>query len=145
MANLVIDASLAAAWCFPDESTDFTIAALKAVSQQPAFAPRLWAYEVRNSVLMGVRRGRISETHAAAFLRSIHDLDFHLTDPVSYDEVFQLGKTYTLAFYDAAYLDLAMREGAVLASLDDALCKAAVKAGVVLFEPRSGAAELPES
>ncbi len=55
MASTIIDASLASAWCFPDEQTDFTKAVFHAVfsSALDAPAPRLWAYEIRNSVLMG--------------------------------------------------------------------------------------------
>src|SRR5258706_13074794 len=55
MADLVLDASLASAWCFPDEQTVYTNGVLQAVSSSmEAFAPRLCAYEVRNSVLMGL-------------------------------------------------------------------------------------------
>jgi hypothetical protein len=58
MADLVIDASVASAWCFADERTDYTNGVLQAVSASlESFAPRLWAYEIRNSVLMGLRRG----------------------------------------------------------------------------------------
>ena len=139
MADLVIDASLASAWCFPDERTAYANGVLGAVSSSvEAFAPRLWAYEVRNSVLMGFRRGRISKADAEGFLASLADLNIHLADPVSYDAVFKLAEFNGLTVYDAAYLDLAIREGSQLASLDDALLKAAVKAGVILFElPKS--------
>jgi predicted nucleic acid-binding protein len=62
MADLVIDASLAAAWCFPDERTEYANGVLAAISDSSkAFAPRLWAYEIRNSILMGLRRGRIGK------------------------------------------------------------------------------------
>src|SRR6185436_592451 len=126
MADLVIDASLASAWCFPDEQTDYTNGVLQSVSSSlEAFAPRLWAYEIRNSVLLGVRRGRISKADAERFLDSLEDLSIHLTDPVSYDGVFELAERHGLTVYDAAYLDLALREGAQLASLDDAFRKAA--------------------
>lgn len=135
MAALVIDASLASAWCFPDERTDYTNGVLQAVSSSvEALAPRLWAYEVRNSVLMGMRRGRIGKADAEEFLSSLVDLNIRLSDPVSYDDVFKLAEHHSLTVYDAAYLDLALREGSQLASLDDALCKAAVKAGIRLFE-----------
>jgi hypothetical protein len=74
MADLIIDASLASAWCFPDERTDYTNGVLQAISSSiEAFAPRLWAYEVRNSVLMGLRRGRISRADAEGFLDSLAD------------------------------------------------------------------------
>lgn len=93
----------------------------------------MWAYEVGNSVLMGLRRGRISEADAEAFLDSLADLNVSLVDPFSYDAVFKLAKRTGLTVYDAAYLDLVIREGAELASLDNALESAAEQAGVKLF------------
>jgi predicted nucleic acid-binding protein len=135
MADLVIDASLASAWCFPDEQTKYTNGVLKAVSDSlQAYAPRLWAYEIHNSILMGLRRGRISGADAEGFLASLTDLNIHLADPVSYGAIFKLAELNGLTVYDAAYLDLAIRQGSQLASLDAALRKAAVKSGVVLFE-----------
>ncbi|MGA2144775.1 MAG: type II toxin-antitoxin system VapC family toxin [Bryobacteraceae bacterium] len=135
MAKLVIDASLASAWCFPDEQTEYTNGVLHAISYSlEVSAPRLWAYEVRNSTLMGLRRGRIGRADAEDFLDSLADLNIHLADPVSYDSVFRLAELNRLTVYDAAYLDLAVREGAQLASLDGALQKAALRAGVRLFE-----------
>ena len=72
MAALVIDSSLAAAWCFPDERTDYTNAVLQVVSTPlEATAPRLWAYEVRKSILMGLRRKRIGKADAEYFLDSL--------------------------------------------------------------------------
>jgi predicted nucleic acid-binding protein len=136
MASVIVDASVACAWCFPDEQTDYTREVLRAVAGSfEAIAPRLWAYEVRNSVLMGVRRGRIARAHAEKFLLSLSDLRVRFRDPLSYDGVFGLADRTGLTVYDAAYLDVAMRESAPLASLDNALRKAAVKDGVVLFEP----------
>ena len=92
------------------------------------------AYEVRNSVLVGLRRGRISKTDAEGFLESLEDLNIHLTDPKSYDAVFKLAERSGLTVYDASYLDLVIREGTPLASLDDALRKATVRAGGSLYE-----------
>jgi len=108
MADLVIDASLASAWCFPDERTAYANGVLEAVSSSlEAFAPRLWAYEIRNSVLMGLRRGRISKADAVSFLASLADLNIHLTDPVSYDDVFNLAEVNGLTVYDALRSNLA--------------------------------------
>jgi predicted nucleic acid-binding protein len=68
VATVIVDASVASAWCFPDEETGYTSSVLKAVATSfEAIAPRLWAYEVRNSVLMGSRRGRITKEHAERF------------------------------------------------------------------------------
>lgn len=135
MANLVIDASLSAAWCFSDEQTDYANGVLQSIPSVKAFAPRLWAYELRNGILMGVRRGRISRPDAEVFLSSLPSLNIQLMDPISYDDVFKLADATGLTVYDASYLDLVKREGAQLASLDDALRKAAVSAGILLFDP----------
>jgi|SRR6516165_6905943 predicted nucleic acid-binding protein len=136
MAALVIDASLAVSWCFPDERTDFTNGVLRTVSQSlAAMAPRLWAYEVRNGVLMGVRRRRITTTDAQDFLEALEALAIRLVDPPAYTSVFTLAERYDLTVYDAACLDLALRESLPLASLDDELCRAAMQSGVALFAP----------
>ena len=84
MNGIVVDASVALAWCFPDERTDCTNAVLRVVSTPiEATAPRLWAYEVRNSVLMGLRRKRIGKADAEYFLDSLKGLPIRLTDPLS--------------------------------------------------------------
>jgi predicted nucleic acid-binding protein len=119
MAALVIDSSVAAAWCFPDEQTEYTNAILRAISAPlEGAAPRLWAYEVRNAVLMGLRRKRITHADALEFLESIKGLPIQLADPVSYNDVFNLANRHAPTVYDAAYLDLAIREGLPLASLE---------------------------
>ncbi len=136
MPALVIDSSLAASWCFPDERTDYANAILQAISAPlEAVAPRLWAYEVRNSVLMGLRRKRITQADDLEFLESMKELPILLTEPVSYDRLFSLADRHGLTVYDAAYLDLAIREDLPLASLDNALCKAALNSSVALFQP----------
>jgi predicted nucleic acid-binding protein len=137
MAGVVIDASIASAWCFPDERTDYTRAVLQAVSSSAvdSVAPRLWAYEIRNSVLMGIRRGRISKSDSEQFLVSLKELNVRLGEPESYDDVFSLAQEHGLTVYDAAYLDLAIQERLPLASLDGQLVGAAQKVGIQLFQP----------
>lgn len=136
MAGFIIDSSLAAAWCFPDEGTDYTNGVLQALSgSAEAIAPRLWAHEVRNSVLMGVRRKRITVAEAKEFLVSLVSLPIRLGDPSSYDAVFDLARSNGLTVYDAAYLDLALREGLPLASLDAALLRAAEESGAGSLSP----------
>src|SRR5690348_3329986 len=122
MPAIVVDASVASAWCFPDEQTPYTEAAFIAVrsSATDAVAPRLWAYEVRNSLLMGLRRGRISEPQISDFFLSLADLGIRLTDP-DYDEVFVLARLHGLTFYDAAYLNIALAENFPIATLDKQL------------------------
>jgi predicted nucleic acid-binding protein len=135
MGRIVIDASIAASWCFREEATDYTEAALNAVAgSTEAIAPRLWAYEIRNCILTGVRRGRITQPNAEEFLKSLSDLNIALSDPISYDHVFSLAIQYKLTVYDAAYLDLAIKDSLAVASLDKDLLRAAEQAGLALFK-----------
>jgi predicted nucleic acid-binding protein len=121
---------------FPDERTNYTNAVLQSLSAPiEAVAPPLWAYEIRNSVLMGLRRKRITKVQAEDFLDSLQSLPILLTGPVSYEGVFQLADSRGLTVYDAAYLDLAVREQLPLASLDDALLRAAAQSGLPVFQP----------
>lgn len=83
---------------------------------------------------MGLRRGRLSRADAEGFLDSLAHLTIHLVDPASFDAIFKLAELNRLTVYDAAHLDLAIRKGSQLASLDVALQKAARRCGVVLFE-----------
>lgn len=83
---------------------------------------------------MGVRRRRITLGDAQEFLQLLPDLRIRMVDPASYQDDLALAVRYNLTFYDASYLSLALRQGAVLATLDKALREAAVKAGVALFE-----------
>lgn len=84
---------------------------------------------------MGVRRQRISQAHAKDFLEMFRRLPINIVDPVSCDSIFHLAVRHQLTYYDAAYLDLALREALPLASLDDALCNAARASDVALFRP----------
>lgn len=137
MGAVVIDASIASAWCFPDEATDYTRSVFHSVSTSAVdtLAPQLWAYERRNSLLMGLRRGRISKPQSEEFLAALSALNVRLRAPASYDDVFSLAEESGLTVYDAAYLNLSIQEGLPLASLDRQLIRAAEMVGVALFLP----------
>jgi predicted nucleic acid-binding protein len=131
--KLVLDASIAAAWCFPDERTEATQRLLHDLpSLEIVAAPRMWAYEIRNVILRGVRQERIGHSDAKAFLDSLTALRVRLLDP-PYEEVFRIAMRFDLSFYDAAYLELALREGLLIATLDKRLRSAAVAANVQLY------------
>ena len=73
--NFVLDASAAAGWFLPDERTDYTEAIFEAVSgPDEALVPTLWAYEVRNIVLKGIRRGRVAPVVARPLLSALSQL-----------------------------------------------------------------------
>jgi predicted nucleic acid-binding protein len=83
------------------------------------------------------RRKRLTETESTRFLALLADLPLRVEQEEPRrvtGEMFALARETGLSSYDASYLDLAMREGVPLATLHDALRKAAAKVGVELFK-----------
>jgi predicted nucleic acid-binding protein len=135
-ASVVIDASITAAWFLPGEQTDYTEALFERVSSAgfEVIAPRLWAYEIRNTVLMAFRRGRITKIESQQILVSLNNLSVDLSEPASYDDLFALAQARGLTVYDAAYLAVALRQELPLASLDRQLIRAAAEVSVKIYQ-----------
>lgn len=132
--RLVLDASVTVAWCFPDESTAYSEAVLDLLGNAAeAVVPAIWPFEVANALLMGERRKRITAAQVTSVLERIRDLPVTV-DAVRVDRAFGpillLARNEQLTEYDAAYIELAMRESLPLATLDDRLRRAAKSAGV---------------
>ena len=97
-----------------------------------------------NILIVIERRRRITESVTASFLQYLSLLRIRL-DPVP-DEgsVLRLSRTHRLSVYDAAYLELAQREGLPLATLDADLPKGSgQRTGNTCFQGRQGARGLP--
>lgn len=127
----VIDASIVAAWAFGEHAPAAAEAKARLADEAGA-APGLWWYELRNVLLVAERRGRLPEDGAAAFLRDIADLDVTLDHSPDEAAVMDLARRHRLTVHDAAYLELAVRERAPIATLDAALASAAQAEGVEL-------------
>ena len=56
----VLDASIAACWAFEDEDHPVAAAALDRVRSDEARVPSLWWFEVRNTLMVNERRGRLT-------------------------------------------------------------------------------------
>jgi predicted nucleic acid-binding protein len=100
--------------------------------------PAHWPVEVANALLMAVRRTRISSQDIYQFLEDLEVLPIRV-DPTTKNlvraRILPLAEQYELTLYDAAYLELAIRENLPLATLDDDLRKASRAARVSLVEP----------
>ena len=107
--------------------------AFDTVTRVETRAPSLLYYEIRNALLVSERRNRITEAMSVAFLRDLGLLAIRF-EPAGDDAILMtLARERKLTVYDAAYLELAKREGLPLATLDRALEKAAIAEGVALF------------
>jgi len=136
LSRIVIDASVALAWCFPDESSDFADAVLSEVEHQELIVPAIWSVEVSNALLVGERRKRIREAEIRQFVQLLDRLAiFEDSQPAAQAMagILPLARTHNLSAYDAAYLEVAVRHRALLATLDGALLRAATANGVKHF------------
>ena len=129
----VLDASVAACWAFDDEDHPKAAEALDRLVREAAHAPSLWRLEIYNVLLVSERRGRISEADTQAYLASLRRLPIHLDFAPVEADLLRLARTYALSAYDAAYLELALRLGQPLATLDRHLAGAAASAGVAVL------------
>jgi predicted nucleic acid-binding protein len=136
LTGVVVDASVALAWCFPDEASEYADRVLVALDGLAVMVPAIWGLEVANAVLTGERGKRIKPPEIQRFTALLEGLspaqDFQ---PVAHhvNQVLPLAREYGLSAYDAAYLELAIRRGVPLAGLDGKLRKAAQKSGVTIF------------
>jgi predicted nucleic acid-binding protein len=130
--SFVLDASVTAAWCFPDETSQMADAALNRLSDDEALTPGLWWAEIRNILVVSERRGRIDATDTDRFLADLSRLPIATdNDPIE-STVFELARSHDLTIYDALYLELATRHALPLATLDRRLAAACGQAGVPL-------------
>lgn len=130
----VLDASVASVWAFADEEHPIAAMAFEWLRTDTAIAPALWWFEVRNTLIVNERRGRITEAATAIFLRDLGRLPISLDRAPIASDLISLARRRRLTVYDAAYLELAKRERVALATLDKALAKAADDENVGLLD-----------
>jgi predicted nucleic acid-binding protein len=129
----VLDASITACWAFQDEDhADADLAFLRMRTEE-AVVPSLWWFEVRNILVVNERRQRIGEADTTAFLYNLSRLRVRVDRVPDESAVLRLARTHRLSVNDAAYLELAQREGLPLATLDGGLRQAAAGERVALL------------
>jgi predicted nucleic acid-binding protein len=141
MADFVVDNSIVMAWCFADEESAYADSVLAELENMTAAVPAVQPLEVGNVLMVAERRKRLGKADSIRFLELLYELPIEFmqeTPRRMTGEIIALAREQKLSTYDASYLDLAMRKGLPLATLDKALKKAAKKCGVVLFEPQAG-------
>ncbi len=133
MKEVVLDCSATLPWVFASEATKATDALLDELSAGgKAWVPALWHLELGNVLLGAKRKGRIDQAGIEKFLSvlALHDIEVDgETLTVAWSKTLSLAESFDLTVYDAAYLELALRRGLPLASLDERLRKATKQAG----------------
>ena len=136
--RFVLDCSVAISWCMTDENDVYANAIWNLMSDNEAIVPSIWWLEIVNVLIVAERRQRITETQTAEELAMLQSLPIVVdtnADQQSTSATLVLARQYNLAAYDAAYLELAIREGLLLATIDNRLAEAARRCGVFLEVP----------
>jgi predicted nucleic acid-binding protein len=136
LKRFVLDASVALAWCFEDETSPEADKVLDALTSMEAVVPSIWPIEVANALLAGERRGRIAPATVSRQLTLLGQLPIQADDAGlagDIDGLVSLARSAGLSAYDAVYLSLAQRKGIPLATLDSALSQAARRSGIELL------------
>ncbi len=109
---------------------------LQSLNDAEANVPRLWHWEATNVLLEEEKRKELTYGEVERFIAQLEGLPIQLDALTAYqafNRTLGLARAYKLSSYDAAYLQLALREGLPLATLDKDLKKAAKQADVLLY------------
>lgn len=136
---LVLDASMALSWLF--QRTDPQEAArsdqlLTAIIDAQTLVPTIWHLEIANALLVGERRGVATEAQVIDYLSRLYRLPIITEEDVPAAGnlmTMALAREHGLSAHDAAYLDLALRNNAALATFDAKLAAAMKRAGGALL------------
>lgn len=130
---VVLDANITLGWCFGRALPRDGRALLLRVRRDGALAPRLLQYETERVITRRARGRSLSAGRANWFLAFFRGLPiaYELNgEATGYAAARALAETTGLTVKDAAYLDLARRTGAPLATRDRPLAAAARRLGV---------------
>jgi predicted nucleic acid-binding protein len=123
------------AWYFVDEKDAYADMIARQVPGRGALVPANWPLEVANSLIAGERRKRSTQAQAGRMIAYLEAMPISVDDQTSdhaWSSTLSFARQYTLSAYDAAYLELAVRRGLELATLDEPLKAAAMSAGVTI-------------
>ena len=122
---IVVDNSVVLCWCLADESDPLADKAMQRVVNDGAVVPGIWWYELRNALVVNERRGRIDTADTIAILADLREMAIAIDRDHDDGVLFSLARQHGLSVYDAAYVEVALRRGMPMASLDRQLRQAA--------------------
>ena len=139
MTDFVLDNSVSMRWLLESEKKSdqkYAESVLKSMIDADSLVPNLWHLEAANVLLGAEKRSEVDAGEIERFISQLENLPIHvdpLTSHQSFSRIIALSRIYKLSSYDAAYLELAVREGLPLATLDKGLRKAGLKANVEIY------------
>ncbi len=138
MTPWIVDASLAMTWYLADEvDREYGLSVLDSLTEREVRVPSLFVYELSNALVTAHRRNRISAGELEGAFNDVFSLKIAIDPAIqtASARLATLALKYGLTCYDAAYLDLGLRTGFPIATLDKALIRAMREANVDLVNP----------
>jgi predicted nucleic acid-binding protein len=135
--GLVVDNSVVMSWCFEDQANPYADSILSNLTGTVVYAPSVWPFEVVNVLAIAERKKCISEADSVRFISLLSQLPIivqYESPEKGMKDLLGLARAHNLSSYDASYLDLAMRMGLPMATLDERLKRAAKSAQVMLWK-----------
>jgi predicted nucleic acid-binding protein len=137
VSRFVLDASIVLTWCFPDEESHKAHEVAERIAGgDRVIVPAFWRHEMLNALLVGEKRKRLTPELTQSFIDDLDRLPVDLDIPSSavvFNTVQALCRRHSLTGYDAAYLEIAIREKNALATVDQDLRRASAAEGVELL------------
>lgn len=118
---IVIDASAAVALLLDEDAKFPNIGSLSELAEDPLAAPSHWPAELGNALVSNVRRRRLARGEIARLMDQIERMGVEILPPPNPAETALIAEQALdlgLAFYDTAYIRLALCRGASLLTLD---------------------------
>ena len=134
---LIVDASAAASWLLASQATRSALELLDRIDTFDLLAPHIFQWETGNVLVRQTRR--VSGFDLQEALTLLDDFDIELAPPWERSDLRLLGlfaASRGLSLFDASYLWLAMAVDGAIASRDGSLLKAAIDAGLPVFDLR---------
>jgi len=127
----VLDNSVVTGWYLPEQATAYGQSVATRLESDKALVPTLWQLELANVLKTACTRGKLDLDTARQILDALGRLPIEIdTSPApGQRQLFELAMRYQVSSYDAAYLELAMRQGLRTATQDLHLKEAAMGAG----------------
>lgn len=138
--SFVLDNSVTMRWLLKSSKPSdqaYAESVLTALIDVDAYVPSLWHLEVGNVLINAEKYGDLKLGDSEGFISRLESLPIYVDEETAnkaLNRTLNMAREYKLSSYDVAYLELAIRKGMPIATLDKDLRKAAVKANVSIFQ-----------
>jgi predicted nucleic acid-binding protein len=135
----VLDASVTMRWLLASTNNQhqrYARDVLGTLENTEALVPELWHLEVTNVLLSYEQDGELTAIDSERFLQQLEALPIRTdasTTSQAFTHTMTIARSHRLTSYDAAYIELAVREGLPIASLDKQMRKCAASLEIPLY------------